>query len=80
MKIWEILFLTFVLSACTQQDDNAKAVYGERMGLPVNCRAYVQASIDGYRENQYSADAAFNGLERNCGINGAAWKENREKD
>lgn len=65
------------LTGCGQ-DDNAEPVYGKESGLPVNCRAYVQASIDGYRARQFSADAAMNGLERNCGLHGHAWKENRE--
>ena len=73
-----LLTLVLPLAGCLA-DDNDKAVYGKDLGLPVNCRAFVQASVDGYRSKQYTAEAAFNGLERNCGINGAAWKNNREK-
>lgn len=58
-------------------DDNKAADYGEESGLPINCRAYVQASIDGFRSGEYDASEAMNGLERNCGINGASWKNNR---
>ena len=58
-------------------DDNKEAKYGDASGLPVNCRAYVQASVDGYRNKIYTADDAMNGLERNCGINGQSWKDSR---
>lgn len=73
--------LTFVvltlLAGCVFEDDNDKAVYGKETGLPVNCRAYVQVVIDSYREKRYSAEDSFAGLERNCGANGSAWKNNR---
>lgn len=58
-------------------DDNKEAKYGEEFGLPVNCRAYVQVSIDGFRSGEFDANSVMNGLERNCGANGAAWKNNR---
>ena len=58
-------------------DDNKATVYGEEFGLPVNCRAYIQESVDGFRAGRYSATEAMNGLERNCGANGASWKSNR---
>lgn len=69
--------LICALSGCGFPDDNDQAVYGKESGLPVNCRAYVQATIDGYRSKIYSANDSMNGLERNCGINGASWKDNR---
>ncbi len=58
-------------------DDNKEAEYGEDFGAPINCRAYVQASVDGFRSGEYDASAVMNGLERNCGANGASWKNNR---
>ena len=58
-------------------DDNKEAEYGEDFGLPINCRAYVQASVDGFRRGEYEAKETINGLERNCGANGHAWKNNR---
>jgi hypothetical protein len=61
------------LSACDRLDPNSKPIYGKESGLPVNCRAYVQAAIDGYRAKQYTADQAMAGLERNCGIDGLSW-------
>lgn len=61
------------LAGCGGGDPNAAPVYGKDGGHPVNCRAYVQAVIDGYRSRQYTADESMAGLERNCGITGNAW-------
>lgn len=57
----------------TSAKTNEKAVYGRDLGLPVNCRAYVQASIDGLRRGEYSFDDGLAGLERNCGAYGHLW-------
>lgn len=54
-------------------ETNTEPVYGKDYGLPVNCRAYVQTSIDGFRNGDYSASETMAGLERNCGANGATW-------
>lgn len=62
--------MLLALVAC---DPNAKAIYGEETGLPKNCRAYVQASVDGYKEKKYTADEVMAGLERNCGAHGHLW-------
>lgn len=72
-----LLSSVLALSGCILDDDNAKPIYGKESGLAVNCRAYVQVVINGYKSKQYSADDSFAGLERNCGINGSAWKDNR---
>lgn len=53
-------------------DPNAKATYGDT-GLPKNCRAIIQANIDGYRTKQYTADEVMFSIERNCGANGYSW-------
>lgn len=66
-----------VLAGCSQVDDNDAPVYGKESGLPVNCRAYVQATIDGFKNKTYTAEESMQGLERNCGKNGQAWKNNR---
>jgi hypothetical protein len=58
-------------------DDNKKPEYGTTLNLPVNCRAYVQASVDGFRRGEFEVRAVMNALERNCGANGQAWKDNR---
>lgn len=65
------------LTGCFLEDDNSNPVYGSDSGLPVNCRAYVQAVIDDFRSRKYTADEAMIGLERNCGSHGHAWKNNR---
>ena len=59
-----------LLSGC---DPNAKPVYSETSGLPVNCRAYVQVAVDAYRAKKYTAEETMAGLERNCGAHGHAW-------
>lgn len=65
---WLITILC--LTAC---DPNLKPAYGESAGLPSNCRAYVQVSVDAYRNKEYMADETMAGLERNCGANGQLW-------
>ena len=64
------------LSGCGMQDENDKPTYDEA-GLPINCRAYVQEAVDGYRSKKYTGDEAMNGLERNCGVAGYSWKNMR---
>lgn len=68
-----VLAFASALGGCELGDPNAKPIYGKETGLPVNCRAYVQAVIDGYRSKQYTADESFNALQRNCGANGQIW-------
>lgn len=67
------LAAALALIGCGQSDPNSMPIYGKDSGLPVNCRAYVQVVIDGYRSKQYTADESFAGLERNCGMSGSAW-------
>lgn len=64
--------LALALSGCGMADPNAKATYGDT-GLPKNCRAIVQANIDGFRSGQYTAEETMNSLERNCGAHGHSW-------
>lgn len=77
MRACLVLLCLVSLSGCIIEDDNAKPVYGKESGLVINCRAYVQVVIDSYRQKQYSADDSMIGLERNCGVNGMAWKDRR---
>jgi hypothetical protein len=65
-----VLTTVFCLSGC---DPNSKPTYGESTGLALNCRAYVQVAVDGYRNKEYTADGTMAGLERNCGANGHLW-------
>lgn len=69
---------TALLTGCWS-DDNDAPKYSKEYGLPVNCRAYVQFSIDAYRAGKYSADDTMVGLERNCGANGLSWSNNRSR-
>ena len=75
MRVIAVGLAALALAGCSRPDPNGKPVYGKESGLPVNCRAYVQVVIDGYRNKQYTVDQLFAGLERNCGMNGLAWDE-----
>ncbi len=77
MKIIATCFIAALLLSGCAQDDNAKPVFSKN-GLAVNCRAYVQVVIDGYRTKQYTAEESMTGLERNCGASGLAWKDLRD--
>jgi hypothetical protein len=55
-------------------DQNAKPTYGSS-GLPKNCRAVIQANIDGFNSHQFSAADALDSIGRNCGRYGYAWSE-----
>lgn len=72
MRLIVIAAAAAALSACGAIDPNSKPTYGDT-GLPKNCRAIVQANIDGYRSGQYTAGEAMGSLERNCGANGYSW-------
>ena len=67
--VFIILPLAFFISAC---DPNSKATYGDT-GLPKNCRAIIQANINGYKSNEFTAEEAIDSIERNCGENGYSW-------
>lgn len=74
MRMKHLLLLTVAIAlASCGGDPNSKPTYGKGLGLPSNCRAYVQTVIDGYRSRQYSAEDSFAGLERNCGAYGQLW-------
>ena len=49
MKTLIMMFSLIALTACSNDDYNSKAVYGDT-GLPKNCRAIVQANIDMYKQ------------------------------
>lgn len=70
------LAAAFWLGLLASPDDNDQPVYG-KFG-PINCRAYVDVSIAGYRSKRYTADEAMAGLERNCGAAGQSWKNRRD--
>lgn len=77
--IWKVagtFALAVILAGCGG-DDNDKPVYGDGTGMPVNCRAYVQVAVDGYRAKRFTAEETIAGLERNCGAEGRIWLNNR---
>ena len=65
--------LALLMLAGCSLDPNDEPRYGEKSGLPANCRAIVQANIDGYRSGQFTADEMLSSLERNCGRHGYSW-------
>lgn len=68
-----VSLVVLLLSACSNNDLNNKPVYGKESGLPANCRAYVQVSVDGWRNGTYTISETMDALERNCGENGELW-------
>jgi len=72
-RIAAVALICALGSGCQLGDPNAQAEYGETSGLPKNCRAIVQANIDGYRSKQFNADEVMDSLERNCGAHGYSW-------
>lgn len=75
MKIFvTILASVIMLTGCFENEkSNDKPRYGKDTGLPTNCRALVQANIDGFRNGTYKANEIIDSLERNCGANGYTW-------
>lgn len=76
MKVVGASAMVIALGGCGG-DDNDKAIYGDSTGMPVNCRAYVQVAVDGYRAKRFTAEETIAGLERNCGAEGRIWLNNR---
>lgn len=70
MKNVVILLFSILLTACS--NPNGEPKYGAS-GLPSNCRAYIQLSIDEYKAGNYSAEDTMDALERNCGLYGQLW-------
>lgn len=64
---------TLVLVGCGTKDLNSEPKYGKDTGLPSNCRAYIQDSVDFWRSGKYSTEETMEALERNCGANGSLW-------
>jgi hypothetical protein len=71
------IMLTACLVACAKRDSNAVAEYSKE-GYAMNCRAYVQVAIDSHRKREYTTDAIFNALERDCGLMGNLWGHNSQ--
>ena len=60
-----ILAIVLGLSACSKGDSNSKPIYGDDLGLPVNCRAYIQVAVNEWRKGAYDTEATMNAIERN---------------
>lgn len=63
----------FILSGCSHEDSNSKPVYGKDLGLPANCRAYIQVAVNEWRRGTYDTEVTMNSIERNCGEDGELW-------
>lgn len=62
------------LAGCSG-DPNSKPEYGDESGLPKNCRAYIQESVDDWRNGVHSTEDTMDAIERNCGVYGDLWGE-----
>ena len=67
-----ILAIVLGLSACAK-DPNSKPIYGDELGLPANCRAYIQVAVNEWRKGAYDTKTTMSAIERNCGENGTLW-------
>lgn len=54
------------------EDPNSSLMYGNT-GLPKNCRALVKANYEGWYLKEYTAEAALDSINRNCGEFGYSW-------
>lgn len=70
-----VLFIALITIAGCSNDPNAMPEYGDESGLPKNCRAYIQESIDDWRNGIHSTEDTMNAIERNCGMYGDLWGE-----
>lgn len=67
-----LLALAFVVGRATAPDPNSEATYSN--GAPSNCRALIQANIDGWHNGMFNAKDILASIERNCGAYGALWE------
>ena len=72
MKIMVAALTTLALVGCGSERENDKPRYGNS-GLPTNCRALIQANIDGVIAGTYTAYEALGSIDRNCSANGPLW-------
>lgn len=60
-----------ILSSCS--DPNSEPKFSNDSGLPSNCRAYIQESVDAWRNGAHSTEDTMDAIERNCGVYGDLW-------
>ena len=70
-KYFSIVFGLTAMIGCS--DPNSKPEYGDESGLPKNCRAYIQESVDDWRNGVHSTEDTMDAIERNCGVYGDLW-------
>ena len=78
-KLVIILSALISLAGCSD-DPNSKPEYGDESGLPKNCRAYIQESVDAWRNGVHSTEDTMDAIERNCGLYGDLWGDSRAKE
>lgn len=55
-----------------EKNPNKTPTYGVT-GLPKNCKAIIQANIDGVEKGEWTCEGAMDSIERNCGMFGYSW-------
>ena len=74
MKILTVTVLAAALAGCGLESEkwNDKPRFADS-GLPTNCRALIQANLDGYISGAYTPAEALGSIGRNCSANGPPW-------
>lgn len=72
IRLFGLSIALISLAGCSS-DPNSKPEYGDESGLPKNCRAYIQESIDAWRNGVHSTEDTMDAIERNCGVYGDLW-------
>lgn len=67
------LVATFLAGAYLNLNSNSYYPTYDDAGYPKNCRAVIEANLDGYHTGKFSAEDALASVERNCGAHGNSW-------
>lgn len=67
------LIIGFIAGRAYYGSPNSKAEFSN--GAPSNCRALIQANIDGWRAGEFKAKNILASIEKNCGAMGELWEE-----
>lgn len=68
-----ICAISIALPSCGPADPNLAPSFGEKTGLPKNCRAIIQTNIDAWRSGEHTTEDVMDSMERNCGAHGHSW-------